>query len=174
MYIYQKNEMGILDIVLGFLLLLAFVKGFKKGLFVCLASLIGLVLGIFGAVYFSDFAAGYLSQWFSWSQQITQIVSFVVTFLGIVFIISISGEFLTKVADFAFLGIFNKILGGVFNTLKIAFIISALFMFINEWRGSGYIISEEKKENSIIYPYIESLAPLVLPYIIKEEKESEK
>ena len=162
--------MGILDIILGIILLLAFVTGFKKGLFVSLASLIGLVLGVYGAVYFSDFAAGYLSQWFSWSEQITKITAFAVTFLGIVLLISFAGKFLTKVADVAFLGIFNKFSGAVFNTLKIAFLVSVVFMFFNDWRGSGYVISEEKKDNSVLYPYVQPLAPMVLPYIIKEAK----
>ena len=37
------------------------------------------------------------------------------------------GKVLTKIADFAALGLINKFLGGVFNTIKIAFIISVLF-----------------------------------------------
>jgi membrane protein required for colicin V production len=91
--------------------------------------------------------------------------------LVIVFVISFAGKFLTKVADFAFLGIFNKIFGSVFNTLKYAFLVSVIFMFFNDWKGSGYIISKEKKENSILYPHVASLAPMILPYIIKEVKE---
>ena len=52
------------DIVLGVILLLAFYSGFKKGLFVTLASLVGLIAGVYGAVYFSDYAGAYIAQWF--------------------------------------------------------------------------------------------------------------
>lgn len=160
--------MNLLDIILGVILILSFVSGMKKGLFVTLASFIGLVLGIIGAVYFSDFAAGYLYEWLSWKEQTINILARLVTFIAIVMLISWAGKFLTKMADFAFLGIFNKILGGVFNTLISAFIISLLFMFFNHWNPTNYVIPKEKKENSYLYYPVASLAPIVVPNLIEE------
>jgi membrane protein required for colicin V production len=159
--------MNLLDIILGIILILSFVSGMKKGLFVTLASLIGLVLGIIGALYFSDFAAGYIYEWFNWSEQTVNIAARAVTFIAIVIIISWAGKFLTKMADFAFLGVFNKILGGVFNVLISAFIVSVLFMFFNYWNPTDYVIPEEKKDNSYLYHPVASLAPMVLPHLIE-------
>ena len=160
--------MNLLDIILGIILILSFVSGMKKGLFVTLASLIGLVLGLIGAIYFSEFAASYLYEWSSWSEQTVNIAARIVTFIGIVILISWAGKFLTKMADFAFLGIFNKLLGGVFNVLISAFILSVIFMFITHWNPTDYVIPEERKDNSYLYDPIESLAPMVLPDIIVE------
>ncbi len=168
--------MNILDIILGVILLLAFISGFRKGLFVALASLVGLIAGVFGAIYFSDFAGGYISQWFNWSDQTTKLASFVVTFLVIVILINMAGKFLTKIADFAALGLLNKLLGGVFALLQYAFIISVLFMFFNNSNITGYVMSEEKKENSVLYTPIAALAPLVIPKVLahfKTESEEE-
>ena len=75
---------------------------------------------------------------------------------------------LTKIVDFAFLGIFNKLLGGVFNMIISAFIVSVIFMFFNEWNATEYVISEEKKNNSYLYESIANLAPLILPDLIEE------
>jgi membrane protein required for colicin V production len=150
---------------------MAFVRGMKKGLFVTLASLAGLILGIYCAVYFSDYAAGYLYKWFDWSEQTTNLVALVVTFMAVVYLVSIAGKFLTKMMDFAFLGIFNKLLGGVCNTLILAFMISVIFMFFDSWNPTNYVISEEKKENSYLYEPVASLAPMVLPFILKEVNE---
>lgn len=158
--------MNIVDIILGIILLLAFVSGFKKGLFVTLASLIGLIAGVFGAIYFSDFAGGYISGWFDWSDKITKLASFAVTFSIIVIVISMAGKFLTKIADFAALGLLNKLLGGVFSTLQYAFIISVFFMFFNSSNITGYVISEEKKSESMLYGPVASLAPLVVPHVM--------
>ncbi len=160
--------MNLLDIILGIILIMAFVSGMKKGLFVTLASLIGLILGIIGALYFSDFAAGYLYKWFNWSEQTVNITARAITFVAIVILISWAGKFLTKMADFAFLGVFNKILGGVFNALIAAFIVSVLFMFFNFWNPTDYVIPKEKKDNSYLYKPVASLAPLVLPHIFEE------
>ena len=159
--------MNTIDIILGIIFLLAFITGLKKGLFVTLASLIGLILGVYGAIYFSDYVADYISNWFSWSEQLTNLAAFAITFSGIVFVVSMAGKFLTKMADFAFLGVFNKILGGLFNALIYAFIVSVIFMFFNDWKNSDYVISEEKKEKSILYEPVASIAPILFPYIIK-------
>ena len=160
--------MNLMDIILGIILILSFVSGMKKGLFVTLASLVGLVLGLIGAIYFSEFAAGYLYEWFSWSEQTINIAARLVTFIGIVILISWAGKFLTKMADFAFLGIFNKLLGGVFNVLISAFIISVIFMFFTHWNPTNYVIPEERKDNSYLYEPVASLAPMLLPNIMEE------
>jgi len=161
--------MSILDIILGIIILFAFYKGAKQGLFVTLASLIGLVLGVIGAVYFSDYAAVYLADNVNWSEQFINLVAFAITFLVIVLLVGLAGKALTKVADFAALGLVNKLLGGIFNGLKYAFIISVLFMFINASSAlSGFIISEEKKEASMLYKPVASLAPLVMPHILEK------
>ena len=160
--------MNLLDIILGIILIFSFFQGTKKGLFVTLASLIGLVLGIIGAIYFSDYAANYINEWFSWNKQTTSFVAIAVTFIAIVIIVNWAGKFLTKIVDFAFLGVFNKILGGVFNMIISAFIVSVIFMFFNEWNATEYVISEEKKNNSYLYEPIANLAPLVLPDLVEE------
>lgn len=160
--------MNLMDIILGIILILSFVSGMKKGLFVTLASLIGLILGLIGAIYFSEFAAGYLYEWMSWSEQTVNIAARLVTFISIVILVSWAGKFLTKMADFAFLGIFNKLLGGVFNVLISAFILSVIFMFFTYWNPTDYVIPEERKENSYLFDPIASLAPMLLPDIIEE------
>ncbi len=156
-----------IDIVLGVILLIAFYVGWKQGLIRALASLIGLIAGAYGAIYFSDFAAGHISKWFNWSEQTVNLVAFAVTFLGILFLVSALAKMLTKIADFAMLGILNKLLGGVFNALKSAFIISVIFMFVNASERFS-ILSEEKREASMLYEPVAMLGPLVLPHIIQE------
>jgi membrane protein required for colicin V production len=163
--------MGAIDIVLGIIILLGLFSGWKNGLFVALTSLIGLVAGVYGAIYFSDYAAVYISEWTDLSEQTTNLIAFAVTFLMIIIVISMLGKFLTKIADFAALGMINKVLGAAFTALKYAFIVSVVFMFVNSSEGlSGYIISEDKKADSVLYEPVASLAPMILPHIIKEYK----
>ncbi len=158
------------DIVIGIILLLGFYKGFKKGLFVALASLAGIVAGVYGAVYFSGYAAGWLSQRVNWGEQLINMVAFAITFLGVLYVVSLAGKMLTKIADFAFLGIFNKLLGAVFYGLIAAFIVSVFFMYAGSLEKWGYGISQETKENSILYKPVASLAPAFLPKIIEKTK----
>lgn len=159
--------MNTIDVVLGIIFAIAFFVGFKKGLLRSLASLIGLVAGVYCAMYFSDYVKVYLEKWFEWSEDLTRIASFLITFFLIMFLFSLLGRLLTKVADFAMLGIFNKIFGGVFNVLKFAFLISVIFMFVSA--SENYrILTEEKRESSLLYNPVASIAPAVLPTLMKE------
>ena len=165
--------MNTVDIILGIILLLAFFGGFKKGFIASLASLIGLVVGAYAAIYLSDFVGGYISRWFDFSEYTTKWIAFIATFLGVLILANMLGEILTKIIDFAALGLLNKLLGGIFGALKYAFILSLIFWFFGSSNLSGYIISEEKKEGSILYPYIVGIAPSVLPSIMEEFKKLE-
>ncbi|WP_271855263.1 CvpA family protein [Patiriisocius marinus] len=161
--------MNLIDIVLGIILIFAFYKGLTKGLFATLASLVGLIAGVFGAIHFSHFAANYLVAKTDWAEATINLAAFAITFLIILLVVSLVGKALTKIADFAALGLINKLLGGVFSALKMAFIISVIFMFVNASKNfSGLIISEEKKENSILYEPVAMLAPLLLPNILEQ------
>lgn len=132
-----------------------------------LASLVGVVAGVYGAFYFSGYVARPLASWFHMSDDTTNLIAFIITFFLIALVFSIIGNLLTKVADFAMLGIFNKIFGGIFNVLKYAFILSVLFMFLNNSNYQNQFI-EDNKAGSALYVPIAVIAPLVLPHILEE------
>lgn len=163
--------MSSLDITLLVVIVLGAWRGFKKGLFVEIASLLGLIAGVFGAIYFSGFAGNLLENTFNWDQKYINLSAFAITFSAIVVAISMAGKLLTKIADFAALGIINKLLGAAFGGIKVAFILSVAIMWMNDWGMSGFIFTEDRKENSVIYPHIEALAPAILPDLIDDAKE---
>ena len=118
--------MGVLDIILGLLLVYGLYKGFINGLFVEIASIIALVAGLYGAIHFSYIAGDYLSSNMEWNERYMNITAFIITFIIIVIIVHLAGKFLTKIADFAMLGLLNKLAGAIFGALKVAVIIGAL------------------------------------------------
>jgi len=161
--------MNIIDIILGIVLIYSFYKGLTKGFLSTIASLLGLILGVYGAIHFSYYAANFLAEKVDWDEQVINLTAFAITFLIILIGISVAGKMLTKIVDFAALGLLNKVLGGLFNALKMAFIVSVIFMFMNASKNmSGLIISEEKKESSLLYEPVAMIAPIVLPNILKE------
>ncbi len=163
--------MNILDIILGAFLLVGLFQGYKKGFFIELASLVGLVFGVVGAMYFSHIVSGVLEKFTNWNEQTLHIAAFVFTFIGIVIIVSVLAKALTKTFDLMALGLLNKLLGSLFGVLKTAFFLSVLFLFINSFDNELSFMDEEKKEASILYKPVSSLAPMVLPKLIKELNE---
>ncbi|MEF3078037.1 CvpA family protein [Winogradskyella poriferorum] len=165
--------MSIIDIVLAALLLFGFVRGLFKGLFVEVASLVALVLGVYGAIHFSYFAADLLESKVDWNEKTINIVAFAITFVIIVLAISLAGKALTKLADFAALGLLNKLLGGVFGALKIGLILSVLLIVFNKLNNTLPFMEKEDLEESVLYKPVKSLAPMIFPNLIKSEAEQE-
>lgn len=165
--------MSIIDIILAALLLFGFVRGLFKGLFVEVASLLALVLGVYGAIHFSGFAAGFLEPKVDWNEKTINIVAFAITFVVIVLVIGLAGKALTKLADFAALGIINKLAGAVFGALKIGLILSVLLGVFHKMNNTLPFMEKEDLEQSMLYEPIKSLAPMIFPSIIKSESEED-
>ena len=161
--------MAIIDIILGALILYGLIKGLSKGFFVEVTSLLALLVGVYGAVHFSNYAAEFLSNRFEWGEKTINITAFAITFVAIVFAISLAGKALTKLADFAALGVLNKLLGGLFGGLKIALILSILVLIFNTLNKTIPFVSEEEIESSLLYNPVKSLAPMIFPNFINED-----
>jgi membrane protein required for colicin V production len=170
--------MSVIDIVLLGFLLLGLVRGFLKGFFVEVASLVALIAGIYGAIHFSYYAAEMLMEKVDWDEKTINVVAFVITFIVIVLVIALAGKALTKLADFAALGIVNKLLGALFGVLKMALILSVLLNVFDKLNTTITFLDEEHTENAVLYKPVKSVVPLIFPFVIKyeaveQQKESE-
>jgi len=81
--------MNIVDVVLALILLYGIIRGFFRGFFAELASLVAFVAGIYGAIYFSHFLSDFLVNRVSWNIQFVNLTAFAITFILIVFVISL-------------------------------------------------------------------------------------
>lgn len=165
--------MAVIDIVLGALLLFGLVRGLFKGLFVELASIVALVAGVYGAIHFSYFVANFLESKTEWAEKTINITAFAITFVIIILLISLAGKALTKLADFASLGILNKLLGAVFGALKVGLILSVLLIVFDKMNNTITFVNKENIEDSILYKPVKGLAPMIFPSIIKSGSEDE-
>jgi membrane protein required for colicin V production len=162
--------MSVIDIVLAALLLFGLVRGFMKGFFVEVASLVALIAGVYGAIHFSDFAATFLQDKTEWNEKTINITAFAITFVVIVLIIALAGKALTKLADFAALGIVNKILGGVFGGLKIGLILSVILIVFDSLNNTLPFTIKEDLEDAVLYEPVKSLAPAIFPSILNKKE----
>ncbi len=160
--------MNYIDIIIGIILVWGLIKGLSKGLFSSLASLVALVVGIYIAVHFSHIISNYLQQFVDWQEGALKLIAFAITFILVVILVSLAGKLLTKIADYAALGILNKILGAAFGVLKMAFIVSVIIIFIDALNRNITIIKKETLNSSLLYNPVRKLAPMVLPAVLKE------
>ena len=164
--------MGILDILLGLLLIYGLYKGLKNGLFVEIASIIALIAGLYGAIHFSYIAGDYLSRSMEWNERYINIASFIITFIVIVVVVQLAGKFLTKIADFAMLGLLNKLAGAIFGALKVAVILGALLVFFERANSSVNLVKSETLEESMLYEPIKEIGAFVFSKVLKGKQEN--
>jgi membrane protein required for colicin V production len=170
--------MNTIDLVFAILLLWAAYRGYTKGFIVQLATLAALLLGILGAVMFSDFTSELIIKKFDISGQYLPIISFAITFIAIVIAVHILAKALNKLIDAIALGIVNRLLGVLFSVVKIAFIVSIILVLINKADNKYNFIPDETKEKSLLYKPLSNFAPMIFPYLnfekIKESFEEEQ
>lgn len=163
--------MNVVDLVLGLILLYGLVRGFFRGFFAELASLIAFIAGIYVAVYFSYIISNFIAERVSWNIQFVHLLGFAITFLLVVLIISIIGKVLTTAANFAFLGIINKILGAALGLIKVAFIVSVVIMLLSATNEDMNLVEEATLEESKLFGPVKVIAPAVTPAILKKVRE---
>ena len=155
--------MNYFDVVIGILLIVALVKGFKNGLIIEFASLAALVLGVLGAIKFSSLTESWLLQHFS--SNYIGIISFLVTFVVIVIAVHLIAKVIDKLIKAVALGLINRIFGAAFSLLKYAFILSILLAIFTSFDKTFNLIPQETRESSIIYEPLSEFAPKIFPYL---------
>lgn len=170
--------MNTIDLVFAVVLLWSAYRGYSKGFIVQLATLAALLLGILGAVMFSDYTSSLIIKNFEVSGNYLPIISFAVTFIVIVIAVHLLAKMLNKLIDAIALGIVNRLLGVLFSVLKIAFIVSIVLVLVNKIDNKYNFIPNETKEKSLLYMPLSNFAPMIFPYLnfekMKEKFEEEK
>lgn len=161
------NSIGLnyFDLVIAVLLLWSAYRGFTKGFLIMAASLAALILGIWGAVRFSDMTAGFLIDSFNLHSRYTALIAFALTFIGIVIGVHFLARALDKLVKAVALGIVNRIAGLAFAVLRTAFLVSVVLVILNSIDSRAPFIPEEHKENSLLYKPLSRLAPAIFPYL---------
>ncbi len=165
MTLLNDYTINYLDVLLAIPLVLGLYKGFKKGLILELTSLVALIVGLFGGIYFFDFGKAFLEEHFEINQQLLPILSFVTLFITIVLVISLTGKIIDKFIKMIALGGINRLVGAVFGFLKMAIILSVLLMFTYKVHSFIPIFSKENTQSSVLYRPLRFLVPGILPQL---------
>lgn len=161
--------MSILDIILLIVLIYAGFNGFRKGLIAQAAKLAALIVGIWGAIRFSDFTANLIAKHFTVNAQYLSLLAFAITFIALVVGVHFLGIVLEKVLKLALLGIVNKLLGMVLGFLKMALIASVILIIVDNLNVKLKFMPEGYGEKSFLYEPVKKIAPAIYPYLKFDE-----
>lgn len=148
--------MNILDLIIGIVLILFAIIGLKKGLIIEAFNLASFIIGVWGAMCFSDWVANWLSGYVDAALDYLPIIAFIITFVIFLLLTRWLGHLVSNLVSAIHLGIFDKIGGFLFGILKGGLILSILILIMNVF-GISNLIDTNLKRGSFLYTNIEKV-----------------
>ena len=161
--------MNHVDIVLLLVLGLGVWSGFKKGFIISLFDVIGLGLGVYGGIHFSDAFAEWLKTTFNIGIDWLPFSSFLVTLLLILLAVHLLARAITKVLKLAMLGTLNKVGGAIFGLARSVLFVSLALLVLHPLNKKSQFVSDEALEASVLYTPIYLTATTVIPALLTSD-----
>jgi membrane protein required for colicin V production len=155
--------MNFLDLLLLIPVVWLCIRGFSKGFIIELASLIGMVLGILAAWYFSGYVIDYLKDYFTLTERVLRIIAYVVIFLAVMLVVYLIGKAIEKVAEVVMLGWLNKLLGAIVGLAKGIVLVGIILFIFEKADPNNKVIKPHVKEKSMFYQPVMEVVHFVVP-----------
>lgn len=155
--------MSILDIFILIPIGFGIWRGFKKGLIIELFTFLALFVGLYAGIHFSDGVAGFLKNQFSWDSEYVPTIAFTITFLLVGAMVYFAGVAIEKAVKAVSLSMPNRILGAILGGAKMVLFVGTGLILLESYDEKSDIISEETKENSLLFLPVENTAAFLIP-----------
>lgn len=139
--------MTILDILLAVPLLFLVFMGWKKGVVRELATLTGVLVGVWAAIHLSQRVAPLLGI----DGESATLISFIVTFLVALVLAYLLGRCVEGLIKMAKLSLLNRLTGALLGAVKALCILAVLLNFLVMVDGNEMILKPETKTKSVLY-----------------------
>ena len=154
--------MNYLDIIISLVLFYGLFKGFTRGLIIEAASLLSIIIGIFGALTFTPIIENLLSYFISSDKLPSSIIIFTASLILIVIGVNFFARNLTKFIKLVSLGGINKILGGVFGVSKYILLIGFLFVFVDQFSFMFEFFESNLLDESVMFESLKNVGYYIL------------
>ena len=160
-YTLEKKCDMILDGITLLLCILAFIRGWKKGMLWAIVSIIAVIVGIVVSLKFSHMLADYLFTNNILTNSYTLLISFVLLFILTIFLFRTLIRFVEKILETVLIGWVNNVLGGLLYGFLLVFLISTFFWLCNK----ANLLNKSQMSDSKTYTYVEPIAPKTVAWI---------
>lgn len=157
----------ILDGIILSVLIYGFIKGIREGLFIAVARFLSFAIGVIVALKFSNIVKVFLAVKWGWEGTWLSVFAFLLTLLGVIYSIKLLAKMLTEFFKAVYLGVFNRMLGGVFEVLRIIFFVCILLGLFVKVNSLYTFVDAGALEDSLSFKYYTYLAQHLLPEIFE-------
>ena len=156
--------MNLLDVIATLIILYGAFKGYKKGFFISLMGFMSLYISlIIGIKYHHILILLIQKTPINLENNALIVVSIIVSFLFSFLIILQLSKLLKYILDLTLIGFLDDLGGAFLGSLICGFILSFLFNII-DWLNAE--ILSDQINNSILYPIIKEIQPILTKYIL--------
>lgn len=145
----------IIDVIFAILMVLALVKGYRKGLIVAVFSLLAFIVGLAAAMKLSAVVAGYLGETVKISDKWLPVVSFTIVFIIVVILVRWVAIIIERSAKMVLLGWVNRLCGIILYVVLYLTIYSVVLFYAAQIK----IIKPEVIGASVTWPFIQPWGP---------------
>ena len=117
----------IIDLIYAFIIIMAIVNGYKRGLIVAVFTFVAMIIGLAAAMKLSAVLASYIGKAFKVYEWLP-IISFAVVFIIVYLLIQWGARIIEKTVQLAMLGWLNK-LGGIVFCIALYTTIYSVILF---------------------------------------------
>ena len=143
--------MQTIDIIIAVLLAVGLIGGLRDGLVKQVAGLAGLIGGLLlGRAFYLPVGA-WLVDIFGMSVQVAQVASFILILVIVPLLFSLVGWLVSKLLSAICLGWMNRLLGALVGVLKYLLLVGIVVTGIEFFDQHDTLVSEQKKEASVLY-----------------------
>jgi membrane protein required for colicin V production len=149
----------LLDALIVIGVLIGFILGFKDGFVRKLIGIIGFVIAVVAAVFFSHNLGLFIESAFRIEYYLAEIIGGVIIFFGILAIFMFLKRVIhpfDKVNN-----LINQIVGGVMGAVQIIYFLSAIFIIVNIFD----LPEKQTRDRSIFYYPTYKVIPLTIQYL---------
>ena len=156
--------MNLLDVIATLIILYGAFKGYKKGFFISLMGFISLYISLIIGIKYHHILILLIQKIpINLEDNALIVVSIIVSFLFSFLIILQLSKLLKYILDLTLIGFLDDLGGAFLGSLICGFILSFLFNII-DWLNIE--ILSDQINNSILYPIIKEIQPILTKYIL--------
>jgi len=148
----------LIDLVFAALMVIAIIKGYRKGLIIAVFSIIAFVIGLAAALKLSAAVAEYLKDSVSISSKWLPFIAFAIVFITVVILVRLGAKLIEKGFQLVLLGWLNRI-GGIVVYVVLYIIILSIFLFYAE---KLHLVQPSAIQSSQTYSFIQPWGPKVI------------
>lgn len=139
--------MQLIDILLAIPLLFFIYKGWKKGLVQEVATLVGLLAGIWACVHLSQQVA----EWLNLDSENSILIAFIITFIAVLVLTYLLGRCMEGLLKAAKLSLLNRLAGALLGAVKALCILAVLLNYVVMFDKQETVLKPDMKKSSLLY-----------------------